>query len=391
MTVLTPIAAAAPLLTQWRRTLHTHPELAFEEQATADFIASTLTALGVDIHRGLGGTGIVGTIHGALPGPSLGFRADMDALPMNEENSFDHRSQHAGRAHACGHDGHVASLLGLAKYLVEHAPATGTVRLIFQPAEETARGATRMIADGLFDLFPCDEIYAFHNMPLLARGTVGVRAGAVLTGYAIWQVEIEGVGGHGAAPHKTNDPLQAAARLACEIPAIVGRYVDPMQPAVISACAMHAGTSYNIIPSRAELSGTLRGLSPATQNLLLHHLREACAGIERTSGCKITCRVVHDCPPCVNADAPARLAQQACADVLGHANVIADHAPLPFTDDFAHMLARCPGAYLFIGQDGVMCHHSTYDFDDALLPVAASIFARIVQRRLTPDGFQVPA
>ena len=383
MTVLPSIAAATHELTQWRRRLHRHPELAFEEHVTADFIASTLQALGIGVHRGLGGTGVVGTVRAARPGPSLGFRADMDALPVNEENDVEHRSQLPGRAHACGHDGHVAALLGLAKYLSEHPPETGAVRLIFQPAEETASGAQRMIDDGLFERFPCDEIYAFHNMPLLAHGTVGIRPGPVLTGYAIWRIDIEGMGGHGAAPHKAHDPLQAVARLACEIAAIVGRFIDPMQPAVISACSLHAGASYNVIPSRAELSGTLRGLSQDTQDALLRCLRDACAAIERTSGCKVSCRIVHDCPPCVNAEAPARIAQLACADVVGSANVLADHPPLPFTDDFANMLARCPGAYLFIGQNGVMCHHPTYDFDDALLPMAASIFARIVQRRLS--------
>ncbi|MBL8269503.1 amidohydrolase [Steroidobacter sp.] len=388
MSIIPAIADAAPVLTQWRRQLHTHPELAFEEHSTAAFIASTLATLGIEVHRGLGGTGVVGTVRGARPGISIGFRADMDALPMNEENDFTHRSQHAGRAHACGHDGHVVALLGLAQYLSQHPPATGTVQLIFQPAEETASGAQRMIDDGLFERFPCDEIYAFHNMPLFAPGTVGIRPGPVLTGYAIWQVDIEGVGGHGAAPHKAADPLQAAARLAIEISAIVGRFVDPMQPAVISACSLHAGTSYNVIPSRAELSGTLRGLSQATQDLLLHRLCEACAALELSSGCKIACRVVHQCPPCVNADGPAKLAQLACADVVGAANVLQDHPALPFTDDFSHLLEQRPGAYLFIGQSGVMCHHATYDFDDALLPIAASIFACIVQRRLNQSAPQ---
>lgn len=383
MTVLQSVAEFAPQLTQWRRELHSHPELAFEEHATAAFVATQLAAFGLEVHTGVGGTGVVATARGTSPGPSLGFRADMDALPMQEESTFAHRSRHAGRAHACGHDGHTVALLGLAHYLSRHPPQSGQVQLIFQPAEETASGAQRMIEDGLFERFPCDEVYAFHNMPLLPTGSAGVRAGPVLNGYTIWEVAIDGVGGHGAAPHKAIDPLQAAARLATEIASIVGRYIDPMIPAVITPCSIHSGTSYNIIPSRATLSGTLRSLSPATQDLLLERLRETCKGIAQLTGCNVQCRVVNHCPPCVNAAEPARIAQSAIADVLGIDRVV-DHAPLPFTDDFAHFLDRKPGAYLFIGQAGVMCHDAHFDFDDQLLPVAASIFARIVERRLAP-------
>lgn len=381
MTVLQALADFAPQLTQWRRELHSRPELAFEEHATAAFVAARLNSFGLQAHTGIGGTGVVATVRGANPGPSLGFRADMDALPMQEQNTVAHRSMHDGRAHACGHDGHTVALLGLAHYLSRNPPRSGQVQLIFQPAEETASGLERMLADGLLERFPCNEVYAFHNMPLLAPGTAGARVGPVLNGYTIWEVTIDGVGGHGAAPHKAKDPLQAAARLATEIAGIVGRYIDPMIPAVITPCSIHSGTSYNIIPSRATLSGTLRSLSPATQDLLLERLRETCKGIAQLTGCTVECRVIHSCPPCINSPEPVRAAQDAIVDVLG-ADRLVDHAPLPFTDDFAHLLDRRPGAYLFIGQAGVLCHDAHFDFDDTLLPVAASIFARIVERRL---------
>lgn len=381
MAVLRPIADIAPQLARWRQTLHSNPELAFQEHATAAFVAERLQELGLEVHSGIGGTGVVATVHGQHAGISLGFRADMDALPMQEESSSAYRSRNTGQAHACGHDGHTTALLGLAHYLSRHPPQSGTVQLIFQPAEETASGAMRMLEDGLLERFPCDEVYAFHNMPLLPAGSAGVRVGPVLNGYTIWQVDIEGLGGHGAAPHKANNPLQAAAQLAGEIAGIVGRYIDPMVPAVITPCSLHSGSSYNIIPSRATLSGTLRSLVPATQDLLLERLRDVCEAVARMTGCTLRCEVINHCPPCVNSAGPTQTARDAIADVLGAQQTV-NHEPLPFTDDFAHLLNARPGAYLFIGQAGVMCHDARFDFDDSLLPVAASIFARIIERRL---------
>ncbi len=380
--ILPQLQAIAPDMTAWRREIHRHPELAFEESRTAALVAERLREWGLTPETGIGGTGVVAVIEGAAPGPSIALRADMDALPMEDEGGREWHSQHSGIAHACGHDGHTAALLGVAQHLAANPPASGRVVLIFQPAEENGLGARAMIADGLLDRYPFDEVYAFHNMPLLAPGTAGVRTGSTLNGYIVWEVAIEGVGGHGAAFFKATDPVQAAARLATEISSIVGRYVDPAESGLITVCSLQAGMSHNIIPASARLSGTLRALNPAVQALLFDRLRAACDGVAALTGCTITCNVLAEVPPCVNAPEGADRAAAACAAVLGDAGVIRDHAPFPFTDDFALFLQAAPGAYLFLGQDSAMCHNPAYDFDDGLLPVAASIFVTLVRQRL---------
>jgi hippurate hydrolase len=372
----------AATMTAWRRDFHQHPELAFEETRTSGLVAQRLRGFGLNPVENIGGTGVVAVVEGLAPGPSIALRADMDALPMDDESGADWRSGRAGCAHACGHDGHTAALLGVASHLAANPPARGRVVLIFQPAEENGRGARAMLDDGLFRRFPFDEVYAFHNMPLLAKGTAGVRAGPALNGYIVWEVEIEGVGGHGAAFFKATDPLQAAARLATEISAIVGRYIDPAEAALITTCSLQAGSSHNIIPATARLSGTLRALKPEVQALLFQRLETACAGIAALTGCSVRCTPLAEVPPCRNDPARADDAAAACAAVLGEGAIIRDHAPFPFTDDFSLFLEAAPGAYIFLGQEGAMCHNPAYDFDDTLLPVAASIFATLVRQKL---------
>lgn len=376
------IAARSDTLAQWRQHLHQHPELSMQETGTAAFVADRLREFGLDPVTGIGGTGVVAVIEGSEPGPSIALRADMDALPMEEENDLPFRSQNAGAAHCCGHDGHTTALLGTAQYLAQNPPGTGRVVLIFQPAEETGEGAKAMIADGLLDRFAFDEVYAFHNMPLLEPGQAGVRAGAVLNGYAIWRIEVRGVGGHGAAFYKATDPLQAAARLAVEISSLVGRYVDPAQSALVNVGSLQAGASHNIIPDSATLSGTLRALEPEILHGLLDRLRQACDGIAALTGCEIAMHIEAEVPPCVNHPDAARNAANACAKVLGESGVVGDHPPFPFTDDMALFLKAAPGAYLFLGQDTAMCHNPQYRFDDRLLTVAASIFSTLVKDRL---------
>lgn len=376
------LQALAPAMTGWRRQIHAWPELGFEEERTSALVADTLRGLGLEVHTGLGGTGVVAVVDSGAPGLSIGLRADMDALPMQEDSEADYRSQRDGTAHTCGHDGHTAALLGTARHLVAHPPASGRVVLIFQPAEEGGRGAIRMAADGLFERFPCDEVYAFHNMPLLGRGKASVRTGATLQSLAVFEITVDGVGGHAAAPHKATDPLQVAARLAVEISAIVGRHIDPMEAALISVGSLQAGSTHNIIPAQATLSGTLRALSMEVHEAMLARLRALCDGMAAISGCTVSLTIPHSCPPCINTPDQAAVAAQACADVLGEDNVDTDRRAYPFSDDFSYMLEQWPGAYLFLGQDSAMCHHPTFDFDDGLLPVAAAVFDRIVRRRL---------
>lgn len=377
-----PLLALAPRMTEWRHRIHAWPELGFEEERTSALVAEVLSGLGLEVHTGLGGTGVVAVVDSGKPGLSIGLRADMDALPMDEHNELEYRSQRPGVAHTCGHDGHTSALLGTAQYLVAHPPASGRVVLVFQPAEEGGRGAIRMIEDGLFERWPCDEVYAFHNMPALKPGEASVRPGATLQSLAVFEIGIEGVGGHAAAPHRATDPLQVAARLATEISAIVGRHIDPMEAALINVGKLQAGTTHNIIPATASLSGTVRALSKEVHEELLKRLRALCEGYAQMSGCRIDLQLPHSCPPCVNAPEQAALAAEALADVLGADKVYTDLRAYPFSDDFSYMLEKWPGAYLFLGMDSAMCHHPTFRFDDHLLPVAASVFARIVQRRL---------
>lgn len=383
MTKVPPsITELLPRMTEWRRRIHAWPELGFEEERTSALVAQVLQELGLEVHTRLGGTGVVAVIDSGQPGPSIGLRADMDALPMEEQSELSFRSQNPGVAHTCGHDGHTSALLGTAQHLVSKPPARGRVVLIFQPAEEGGRGAIRMVDDGLFTDFACDEVYAFHNMPLLEPGEGSVRTGSTLQSLAVFEIEIAGVGGHAAAPHKATDPLQVAARLAIDIGAIVGRHIDPMEPALINVGQLQAGTTHNIIPATASLSGTMRALSKDVHEEMLARLQALCEGQEKMSGCKISLSLPHSCPPCVNAPEQAALAAAAMADVLGEAKVKTDLAAFPFSDDFSVMLEEWPGAYLFLGMDGAMCHHPTFQFDDELLPVAAAVFARIVARRL---------
>lgn len=383
MPVIAPaLLSLAPEMTAWRQRIHAWPELGFEEERTAALVCQVLSDLGLEVHSGLGGTGVVAVIDSGKPGLSIGLRADMDALPMDEHNELPYRSQRPGVAHTCGHDGHTAALLGTAKYLVANPPATGRVVLIFQPAEEGGRGAIKMIEDGLFERWPCDEVYAFHNMPALKSGEASVRAGATLQSLAVFEIEIEGVGSHAATPHLATDPLQVAARLAIDIGAIVGRHIDPMEAALINVGKLQAGTTHNIIPATASLSGTIRALSRSVHEELLRRLQALCEGQAQISGCKIALTIPHSCPPCINAPEQAALAAEAIADVLGAEHVKTDLRAFPFSDDFSYMLERWPGAYLFLGMDSAMCHHPKFHFDDQLLPVAGSVFARIVQRRL---------
>lgn len=382
MTVSSALEALAPDMTAWRRDLHAHPELSGQESRTAGIVFDRLAEMGLSPVRGVGGAGVVAVVEGRAPGPSIGLRADMDALPLNDDSGAAYASTTPGVSHACGHDGHTATLLGLARRLADDPPARGRVALIFQPAEETGLGARAMIDDGLFDRWPCDEVYAYHNMPLLPLGQAAVRPGPTLNGYKVWEIDVWGVGGHGAAPHKTQDPLQAAVRVAAEISSIVGRHIDPMEPALITVTKLQAGSSHNVVPHEAALAGTLRATTPEVIEALYGQLEAICEGVARMTGCAITPRVTAGVPPCVNAEAPAATAADACAAVLGADKVFRGLKPYPFTDDFAFMLERVPGAYLFLGQGGPMVHQTAYDFNDALLPVAAGVFERIVRVRL---------
>lgn len=375
--------ALAESMRTWRRNIHQHPELGFHEHRTAAMVASLLNSWDIEVQTGVGGTGVVGTIRGAQgTGLSIGLRADMDALPMQEKGTVAHRSTHDNVFHGCGHDGHTAILLGVAKQLAENRAFRGTVHLIFQPAEETLRGGSEMIRDGLFDRFHCDEIYALHNNNALPAGKVGVRVGAILSACDLFRIRIQGVGSHAAIPHRSVDPVMIGAALVQSIQSIVSRNIDPLDTAVVSVCKFVAGTAINVIPDTALLEGTVRTLSVAAQELTLTRLRKICDGASRMYGCTVEFDHLQSSPPTVNTPEQTEVVRAAAECVLGADNVIADVTPLMASEDFAFMLQQRPGSYFFLGHDGLTCHHPEFDFDDDTAPAGAAVFLEIVRSRL---------
>ncbi|PHR90969.1 MAG: amidohydrolase [Robiginitomaculum sp.] len=383
MKLIQEIIAIAPELEHWRQTIHTHPELAFEETKTSELVAGILSSHGIEVHRNIGGTGLVGIITAETDGPTIALRADMDALPMQEQTTgLAYTSTISGQSHSCGHDGHTTMLLGAALYLAKNPPKSGKVVLIFQPAEETGEGAPRMIEDGLFERFPCDEIYGCHNMPLIDKGKAGMRVGPTLSSYVDLEIDIVGKGGHAAAPHTVDDPLQVAARLVTELSSLVGRYVDPSQTATVGIGLLQAGTTNNVIPETAHIAGTIRSLSVDYQNTLFERITALCEGFSKAYSVQITPKFLNVGLPCINAADQVSTIAEAASQVLGADNVDTDIAPYSFADDFAYFQDKIPGAYYFLGQGGTMVHEPTYNFDDDLLPIGASIFAHVIDAKL---------
>ena len=371
------MAQLAAEMTQWRRTLHTHPELGFQEYKTAAFVAEKLRAWGIETHTGIGGTGVVGVIQGnQCAGGCLGLRADMDALPMQEDTGADYQSATPGVFHGCGHDGHTTVLLGTAYALSRNPAFQGTVNLIFQPAEETLLGGLAMMDEGLFERFPCDEIYGLHNHPPMPSGQVVVRVGALLSACDLFRISIKGIGGHAASPHRARDPIVIGSALVTAIQTIASRSIDPLQTAVVSVCQFNAGTAPNIIAS------TVRTLDRQVQADVLRRLREVCVGVGATYDCEIEFEHLQTSPPTLNKAGPVQTVIAAAREVVGEANLDPDVPPLMASEDFAYMLERVPGAYFFLGNGGAMCHNPKFDFNDASLPVGVRMFVEIVRQKL---------
>ncbi|MHA3902423.1 M20 aminoacylase family protein [Castellaniella sp. WN] len=374
----------AQAMRTWRRDFHRHPELGHQEHRTAARIAELLRARGIAVHEGYGGTtGVIGVLDGRQgTGPTLGLRADMDALPMPDAGAHDHRSIHDGVAHACGHDGHTAILLGAASHLAANPDFAGRVVFIFQPAEEPLTGARALVEAGLFSDFPCDEVYGLHNNNCIGSGQVGVRTGAILSACDLFEIHIRGVGGHAAMPHQANDPIVAGAALVQSLQSVVSRNVSPFDTAVLSICQFQAGSAINVIADHAVLRGTVRTLSREAQSRVLGRLRDLCEGAARGYGCEVEFRHLLSSPPTVNQAGPVEYVKRAATAVLGADRVVDPVTPLMASEDFAYLLDRCPGAYFFLGHDGLTCHHPEFDFDDALLERGAAIFATLVYQRL---------
>ncbi len=385
MPIINRIAAFHDEMTAWRRDLHAHPETAFQEHRTADYVAAKLSEFGIPIDRGLAGTGVVGTIKRG-EGPAIGLRADMDALHIHEANGFGHKSQNAGKMHACGHDGHTTMLLGAARYLAEAGRFAGTVHLIFQPAEETEGGGRKMIEDGLFKKFPVQEVYGMHNWPGTAVGRFAVRAGPMLAATDTFEIMVTGKGGHAAMPHTVIDPVLAAANIITALQQIASRNTHPVDSAVVSVTQIHAGDAWNVIPEQVLLRGTARAFKPAVRDMVERRMKEIVDGVAAAHGAAATYVYKRNYPPTVNHERETEIAARAAASVVGEANVDRNPMPTMGGEDFAFMLEQKPGCYIFIGNGpsdgGRVLHSPHYDFNDEILPIGASYWATLVEQVL---------
>ena len=373
-----------------RRDLHAHPELGFEEHRTAQIVATELERLGIECHAHIGKTGVVGVVRGERQdsGRAVGLRADMDALPMHEENDFAHASRFKGRMHGCGHDGHTTMLLGAARYLAATRRFDGTVYLIFQPGEEGFAGGKAMVEEGLFERFPADEIYALHNWPGLPPGTIAVRPGPMMAAADRIEIHIEGRGGHGAHPHIAVDPVLVAGHIITAAQSIVSRNVSPVDTAVVSLCAMHAGNlaAMSVIPREARLVGTVRTFRPQTQDAVERRLSELVHSIAVAFGAKATLKYERVYPATVNSEREAEFAARVADGLIGEQNVVRDLEPSMGSEDFSFMLQRRPGAYARLGQGGAetgcFLHNSRYDFNDEVIPLGAGYLAALAEQAL---------
>jgi amidohydrolase len=386
MKIIERIAQYHNNLVDWRHDIHAHPELGFEEQRTAGLVAEKLAAFGCEVHRGIGKTGVVGRLKQGDSPRSVGLRADLDALPIQEANDFAYRSRHDGRMHACGHDGHTTMLLGAARYLAETRQFDGTVHFIFQPAEEGLGGGDAMVKEGLFERFPCDAIFGMHNRPGLAVGKFSLRSGAMMAGGAYFDIAITGKGAHGARPESGIDPVIVASHITTALQTIVSRNVNPIDTAVLSVTQIHAGDAYNVIPQSAVLRGTVRAFSNDTLALIETNMRRIARGVAEGFGASaaLDFRIVF--LPLVNDPIEASFLCDTAAMLVGEENVNRNRSLVMASEDFSFMLERCPGAYIQIGNgngEGTCeIHNPGYDFNDAILPLGASLFARLVERKL---------
>ena len=398
MKLIPEILQAKPQIEKIRRDIHAHPELCFQEQRTSDVIAKQLESWGLPVHRGLGKTGVVAIIEGQQgTGKKIGLRADMDALPLQEHNRFAHASKHEGKMHACGHDGHVAMLLGACEYLAKDRDFKGTVYAIFQPAEEGGGGAREMIKDGLFDLFPCDAVFGMHNWPGLAVGEFGVTPGPMMASSNEFRITVTGKGGHAALPHNSADPLFAAAQIIQGLQGIITRNKRPVDSAVLSITQCHAGDASNIIPDSAWIGGTVRTFTIEVLDLIESRLRHIAGTVAQAYDCKADVEFLRNYPPTINHEKETAFAISVMQELVGEHRVNPRIDPTMGAEDFAYMLQAKPGCYAFIGNgDGdhrstghgmgpCHLHNPTYDFNDEILPLGSSYWVKLAQKYLASE------
>lgn len=368
-----------------RRALHAHPEIAFEEHKTSKLIADKLKKWGIEVHEGIGGTGLVGVLRGKSGFKSIGLRADMDALPMEERNTFLHRSQINGKMHACGHDGHTTMLLAAAYYLSKHREFKGIINFIFQPAEEGGRGAERMIQDDLFERFPCDAVFALHNWPGLKAGTFATRPGPIMASCNQFKITIRGKGGHAAMPQQSNDPVLTATHIVNGLQTVVSRNTSPLDSVVLSVTHIQAGTGFNITPDSAQIGGTVRTFSQDLLNMVEKRMESICKLTAQAHGCISEFSFHRQAIPTVNDTNQTAFALDVMRSIVGEENVNPNSEPTMGAEDFAFMLAKTPGCYAFIGNDAhnindnqkFGLHHPQYDFNDDLISIGASYWVKL--------------
>ena len=386
MPIINRIADYQDELTEWRRYLHKNPELGFAEFKTSDFVANKLEGMGLSVHRGLAGTGVVATLSsGDGSGKAIALRADMDALPLQEKGSVKHRSENPGKMHACGHDGHTTMLLGAAKYLTETQNFNGTVQFVFQPAEEGKGGGKKMIDDGLFNLFPAEEVYGMHNMPGMNVGEFAVAPGPMMAARDNFQILVQGRGGHAAMPHQGVDPVVVGSHIVLALQTITSRNINPQESLVVSVTQFHAGEAFNIIPDTVLLKGTCRVFDKELQETLPERIRLITDGVALTFGAKSELTYHSGYPATINTKSQSEFCAEIAQEIAGSANGV-DLNPVPSmgAEDFSYMLQERPGCYIWAGNgDSAGLHHPEYDFNDQLLAVGASYWSKLVEQRLS--------
>ncbi|WP_198369519.1 M20 aminoacylase family protein [Roseomonas rosulenta] len=387
MSALDAIRRHHAALTEIRRDLHAHPELGMAEHRTAEVVARELESLGIEVHRGVGGTGVVGVLRNGTGNRAIGLRADMDALPIQEPADMPFRSTTPGVMHACGHDGHTTMLLGAARYLAETRNFDGIVHFIFQPGEEGCGGALAMLADGLFERFPCDAIFGMHNRPGMPVGQYGIRPGPTAAGGAFFDIAVSGKGAHGARPEASIDPVLAACHITAALQSIVSRTLSPRDPAVVSVTKVLGGEAYNVIPETATISGTARFFTREVGSQIEAAMRRVAEGVAAGFGATATTDWRLIFAPTINDPAQTEAYADAAAELVGADKVARDNPPGMGSEDFSFMMERVPGAYIHVGNgDGAMPHNPRYAFNDEAIPYGAALYARVVERGLSRDG-----
>ena len=373
-------------LVEWRHDLHMHPQISFEEEFASNKVANLLKDFGIEVHQGIAKTGVVGVLKKGTSNKSIGIRADMDALPINEINTFSYKSTIENRMHACGHDGHTAMLLGAAKLLASRNNFNGTVYFIFQPAEEGGGGGLAMIDDGLFDEFPMDSVWGMHNWPGMEEGTVAVHKGSVMAAADRFEVTVNGNGGHAAMPQATNDPVLAVTAIIQALQQIVARKQNPLDAVVVSVTQINAGSGFNIIPQKANFIGTIRTVNPATRVDVHKQFTQICEATALAYGCVADVSVIKGYPVTVNDIESSDKAIEVASSLFGKNSVKTNLTPSMGAEDFAYMLEKTPGAYIWLGagegKSGCMLHNTKYDFNDNILPLGISYWEKLVKTEL---------